>query len=319
MSLWSAHAHAFTAFHQTPRLNLYSPKHGCGKTTTLDVLATMVPRPFRTENMRPAVLFRIVDQKQPTLLLDEVDTYLHQADELRGLLNAGHKRGACAYRCEGAGNIIRSFRAFAPAALAGIGALPATLHNRSILIPLVPAQPGQIIARFDEHHADPEYTLARKLARWAIDNFAALAACDPPLPAAAFNRVADNWRPLFAVAQVVGGDWPERAAAAFASLNPKPDSAQDLGLTLLADIRLIFAQSAADRLFSSTLVASLRALPDRPWSGASGAKPLTEYHLARRLHPLGIRPRLFRIGQHRGKGYELADFAHGLDHPFVNP
>src|SRR5207245_7410170 len=86
-----------------------------GKTTTLDVLATMVPRPFRTENMRAPVLFRVVDQQQPILLLDEVDTYLHQADELRGLLNAGHKRGACAYRCEGAGNAIRAFQAFAPA------------------------------------------------------------------------------------------------------------------------------------------------------------------------------------------------------------
>jgi len=74
IALFIGHAHAFTAFYQTPRLNLYSPRRGCGKTTTLDVLATMVPRPFRTENLRAPVLFRVVDQQQPTLLLDEVDT-----------------------------------------------------------------------------------------------------------------------------------------------------------------------------------------------------------------------------------------------------
>jgi len=50
--------------------------------------------------------------------------------------------------------------------------------------------------------------LCRKLARWAQDNFAALQACDPPMPPGAYNRVADNWRPIFAIAQIAGGDWP---------------------------------------------------------------------------------------------------------------
>ena len=44
-------------------------------------------------------------------------------------MNAGHKRGACAYRCEGEGKAVRAFHAFAPAALAGIGSLPATLRE----------------------------------------------------------------------------------------------------------------------------------------------------------------------------------------------
>src|SRR5262249_50282170 len=83
ITLCTAHAPASPAFHQTPRLNRLSPEGGCGKTTTLEILATMVPRPFTTENMKPAVLFRVVDQEQPTLLLDELDTYLHQANELR--------------------------------------------------------------------------------------------------------------------------------------------------------------------------------------------------------------------------------------------
>src|SRR5262249_24354311 len=76
ITLWDAHTHAFSAFLHTPRLNLASPEPECGKTTTLDLLATMTPRALRTENLTAPVLFRLVAQHQPTLLLDEVDTYL---------------------------------------------------------------------------------------------------------------------------------------------------------------------------------------------------------------------------------------------------
>jgi hypothetical protein len=291
-------------------LNLHSPHGDCGKSTTLEVLATMVPRPLSTENMKPAVLFRVVDQHQPTLLLDELDTYLNQANELRGLLNAGHKRGACAYRCEGAGNAIRAFNAFAPAALAGIGPLPATLRTRSILIPLVKAKEGEIKARFDANEIETERILGRKLARWAKDNFDAIAACDPALPAGAFNRLADNWRPLFAIAQVAGGEWPERAAKAFTLLTAKARGNEDVSVTVLADIRSIFAASGAQRLFSSALVDELAALPERPWSwGSDNTKQIDQSWLARRLLPLEVRPHNIRIGEERAKGYELTDFA----------
>ena len=315
-----------SAFRQTPRLNLSSPKGGCGKTTTLDVLATLTPRTLRAENMRPAVLFRVVDLQQPTLLLDELDTYLPQADELRGLLNAGHKPGACAYRCEGAGKAIRAFKAFAPAALAGIGSLPPTLQDRSICIPLIAAKPGQLPARFNEHRTELEHTLGRKLARWTKDNLAALAACDPPLPPTAYNRLADNWRPLFAIAHVAGGDWPARALAAFEQLGrassadpPSPAGFRRTGsrepaklraaldpALILSDIRQVFAQCGAERLFSSTLVKSLKAIPNRPWSRAR--EPLTEIGLARLLAPLGIRPQSMRIGSAHARGYLRAAF-----------
>jgi putative DNA primase/helicase len=326
MSLWSAHTHALDAFHLSPRLSLYSPKPGCGKTTAFDVLTTMLPRPLRTENISPAVLFRLVDQHQPALLLDEVDAYLPQSEELRGLLNAGHKRGACAYRCEGEGKAVRAFRAFAPAALAGIGSLPATLRDRSVLIPLVPAEEGQIAARFDPLRTDIEKTLARKLARWASDNFDALAACDPPLPPGAFNRLADNWRPLFAVAQIAGGDWPARALAAFNHLTPTSVStlstASQIGienqnLVLLEKIRQVFSQSRRDRMSSQQLITALLAATKRSEGGSLPPHSLTDppthslsaAALARLLAPLGIRARALRIGSHRARGYQLTDFA----------
>ncbi len=215
LALWGAHAHAFRAFLHTPRLNLTSVKAECGKTTTVDLIAAMTPRALRTENLTAPVLFRLVAQHQPTLLLDEVDSYLLYTEELRGLLNAGHKQGACAYRCEGQGNAVRAFNAFGPAVISGIGPVPDTLRSRSIRIELVKAKPEEIRARFDSRHTEIETVLCRKLARWAQDNFAALQACDPPMPPTAYNRVADNWRPLFAIAHIAGGDWPKLALEAY--------------------------------------------------------------------------------------------------------
>jgi putative DNA primase/helicase len=317
LTIWDALAHAFRAFRQSPRLNLMSAKGGCGKTTTLDVLATMCPRPLRTENMRAAVLFRVVDRYEPTLLLDELDSYLHESDELRGLLNAGHKFDGCAFRCEGPGNGFRRFKAFAPAAVAGIGELPATLRDRSILIPLVEAKPGDIPEPFNPDHAEIEQLLARKIARWAKDNFDTIKACKPKMPPGAHNRRADNWRPLFAIAQVIGGHWPDRILAAFNNLCPGAADGQvlrplasvtqpsTLNPQLLHDIRQVFANSGATRLFSRQLVAALRAFPGQQ----AQSPPLTQQSLAIRLQGLGIRPHNIRIGKNRAKGYDLSDFA----------
>ena len=267
LALWTAHAHAFEAFAHTPRLNLCSPDKGCGKTTALDVLASVTPRPLRTESMTAAVLFRLVERYKPTLLLDEVDAYLNEAEELRGLLNAGHKRGAKAYRCEGENNTVRGFAAFAPAALAGIGALPGTLHDRSNVVRLGRAKPGEVAARFDSRRTEWETELCRKLARWTADNFDRLQSCDPQLPETAFNRLADNWRPLFAIAEIAGGDWSQRAHAAFVGLTSSADlDAQGIGTLLLSDIAAIFTAESTDKLPSSKLAESLAAIEGRPWA-----------------------------------------------------
>jgi hypothetical protein len=114
----------------------------------------------------------------------------------------------------------------------------AETFDRSIVIRLERAKPGELKERFDSRRVDREKELCRKLARFVADNAARLEACDPVLPAGAFNRLADNWRPLFAVAEIAGGDWPQRAADAFAKLNGQDDAdAQGIGTMLLADIR----------------------------------------------------------------------------------
>jgi len=315
LALWVGHTHAFEAFVHTPRLNFRSPEKGCGKTTALDVLASMTPRPLRTESMTAPVLFRLVEDYKPTLLLDEVDAYLSAAEELRGLLNAGHKRGAKAYRCEGENNTVRGFAAFAPAALAGIGALPGTLHDRAIVVTLVRSKPGEVAARFDSRHTEQEMELCRKLARWAADNFEKLKNCDPQLPETAFNRLADNWRPLFAVAELAGGDWPTRAVEAFAKLTSTEDlDAQGVGTTLLADIAAIFAREGTDKLPSNKLAEGLAGIEGRPWAEfGKHRKPISPNQLANQLRPFGVAPSTIRVGDETPRGYLRPDFQEAFE------
>ncbi len=310
LTLWCAHAHGFRAFPCSPRLNISSPEKNCGKTTARDVVSVLVPRALPAENLSVAVLFRVVERHRPTVLADECDTWLRDNEELRGMLNAGHRRGGQALRCEGETNEVRAFNVFAPVVLCGIGTLPGTLHDRSIVIRLERAKPGELSKRFDSRRVEPEKELCQKLARFMADNTARLEMCDPELPDGAFNRLADNWRPLFAVAEIAGGDWPQRAAAAFFKLTSGDDvDAQGIGTTLLADIRQVFENAGVDKLPSATVCNSLAEIEGREWAEWGRArKPISTHQLAKLLRRFHVSPRAIRVGDETPRGYLLADF-----------
>lgn len=310
LALWCCHAHVFDAFQCSPRLNLRSPEKGCGKSTALDLVALLVPKPVKTENISVAPLFRVVEMDAPTLLVDEADSFLKGNEELRGLLNAGHRRGGQVLRCVGDNHDVRAFTVFAPVVLAGIGQLPSTLHDRSVVIPLVRAKPGEVLVRFDSRRTSSEGILCRQAARWTADHRAQIEACDPGLPAGCHNRTADNWRPLFALAEVAGGQWPERARQAFAALESGTDlAAHGRGVQLLADLRDLFAATGESRLPSRRICDALGQQEDRPWPEISDGRPISPVQLSKLLKPFGISPRDMRVGIEVLKGYHAEDFA----------
>jgi len=260
------------------------------------------------------VLFRAVQSSKPTLLADECDAWLGKNDEIRGLLNAGHGRGGRVFRCEGDGHELRGFEVFAPVVLCGIGALPGTLHDRSIKIGLRRAKRGELAERFDSRRTQREVELCRKLARFCADSYSLLEECDPALPPNVVNRLADNWRPLFAVAEIAGGDWPIRASHAFAHLVIKEETdAHGEGTMLLIDIREILNEIDSERIFSRSLVDELCRRSDRPWPDANRGRGITEHWLARRLAGFRIKPRTMRIGDNRAKGYAISDFTDAFE------
>jgi hypothetical protein len=306
LALWCAHTHVFDAFVCSPRLNISSPERGCGKTTLRDLISLFVPRPLLTENLSTAVLFRVVDEHAPVILADEYDAWLRDNEELRGLLNAGHRRGGVVLRCVGDNHEVRAFKAYTPVVLCGIGELPGTLVDRSITIRMERAKPGELSARFDPRYIETQQQLYRKLARWCADNREQLQRSDPLLPDGVFNRLADNWRPLFAIAELAAWGWPKRCAEAFVKLTSRNDAdTESLRVTLLADIRQIFT---GERMFSKDMIGELVQMAERPWPEVCRGKPITERWLARNLAAFRIHSKTVRIGDEQAKGYERADF-----------
>src|SRR5262249_5563262 len=90
-ALWVVHTYLIKHFRISPKLFIHSPTKQCGKSTLLDVLARLVARPMLSSSISTAAVFRIISMYQPTLLIDELDAFLGENEELRGILNASHR------------------------------------------------------------------------------------------------------------------------------------------------------------------------------------------------------------------------------------
>src|SRR5262249_40600839 len=157
-----------------------------------------------------------------------------------------------------------------------IGKLPDTLHDRAVVIDLKRRLPSETIAPFRADRAGQLDVLARQAARWCRDYADEVANADPAMPAGIYNREADNWRPLLAIADAAGGQWPERARDALNMAHTAEDDESRLAM-LLADIKAEFAaRKPADQLPSVSLVLALVEIEGRPWAEYRKGKPLTQ-------------------------------------------
>ncbi len=313
VALWCVHAHAFEHWQHTPRLAVGAPEKGCGKSLLLDVIACLVPRALQTDNLSEAVAFRLAESHRPVFLIDECDSHLSSRnpdDGLRGILNSGHAKGKLALRCVGDDNAVKGFNTFTPVALAGIGNLPPTLGDRSVKILLHRRKADEYVQDFRSDRADHLRELASQAARWVTDNKEALQHAEPVMPGGLFNRRADVWRPLIAIADVAGGDWPERARQAAMGLESgMVDDSESITVMLFADIRAAFEQYGDNKMPSAKLAEYLNDMEGRPWPEyGRSRKPITTNQIARLLRRHAISPGTIRWGAETAKGYKLGTF-----------
>lgn len=303
MALWVVFAHCFGSFDALPRLAFVSPLPDCGKTTALTLLNGLVPRPLPTSNVTPAFIYRAIDQAIKnggcTVMIDEADTFMNPRDALAGILNSGHTRAtAFASRCVGDMYEPRQFSTWAPIVVAMIGSLPPALKSRSIVINMRHAKSEENIERVTQALERDLATLRAQLERWADLHRDELRVADPLLPEGFRNRLADNFRPLLAIADAAGGAWPVRARAAAVGLSGEAEPPE--AIRLLSDVRDVFAAKAVPNLASKDLVVALNELGDEGcW---------TQRELARALKPFHIGPHSVRIDRRTPKGYSLKDF-----------
>jgi putative DNA primase/helicase len=309
VALWSVHTYLLHHFIISPRLGITSPVKGCGKTTLLDVLERLVKKPRNAASITASVVFRTVEAHQPTLLIDEADTFMAGDEGLRGVLNAGHRRGGNVLRSVGDDFEPRQFSVYCAAAIALIGDLPETLADRSIPIRLQKRRKDEKVEKFRHGRLAQLDILARRIARWTADNAVAIDAARPAMPGGMQDRAEDNWEPLLAIADVAGGDWPDKARQVARALAPVDNHDTSVGGQLLADLKVIFAlHGNPDWLPSEEIVDALGKMDGRPWPEWHG-RPLTKNALARLLAKFStgvegcsIKP----IKRNDKRGYDLA-------------
>jgi hypothetical protein len=147
VSLWILHTYFSHRLTTTPRLALISPEYGCGKTRTLEVIASLS---FQSESLdgysKSYLMRRVTEIKEefgrpPTFCIDEVDTVWNgsKSDEgsetLRMFMNSGYRVGKYIGITDGEGKSRKPtrFETFAPVVFAGKGdKAPESVKSRSI-------------------------------------------------------------------------------------------------------------------------------------------------------------------------------------------
>jgi Protein of unknown function (DUF3631) len=314
--LWIAHTHCMRAWESTPRIAFLSPEPASGKTRALEVSELMVPNAVEAVNVSPAYLFRKVgdDGAKPTVLFDEIDAVFgpkaKDNEDVRALLNAGHRRGAYVGRCVVHGKIVKTeeIEAFCAVALAGLGWLPDTLLTRSVIVRMRRRGPDERVSPFRRRACVREgNSLRDQLGAWSCGAVKEMTEARPEMPEGIEDRNADVWEALLAVADAAGANWPERArTAAVFLVAAAADREPSLGVRLLADLREVFGD--ADQLTTAELLGRLHGLPEAPWNDVNKGQPINDRGLAFRLRQYEVKSRTLTMpGGARAKGYLRAD------------
>ncbi|MCY0943616.1 DUF3631 domain-containing protein [Streptomyces antarcticus] len=318
-TLWAAATHLQPVWQHAPRLAVVAPGKRCGKSRLLEVLHEAVHEPLITISASAAAIFRSIGETNPpTLLVDEVDTIFGSAkvaeknEEMRGLLNAGHQRNRPTLRVSGPNHEVVKFPTFAMAALAGIGDMPDTIMDRSVVIRMRRRNSGERVSFWRYGRDDLRVQeLRERLAAWMDSVREEAIGLEPKLPVE--DRAADTWEPLISVADLAGGCWPMMARTACTAMTDYESGRDEDGglkVRILADIRRAFTgEGDPPVLRTSRLLDILNKDPEAPWVEHSPSG-LTPRGLQILLRDYGISSgnRRFPDGN-QAKGFTRVQFA----------
>lgn len=315
-ALWIVFTWLTDVVNVAPLVNITAPEKRCGKSEMLAILGLLVYRPLLAVNMGSAPMFRLIDQYHPTLLIDEVDTFLSLHDDMRGILNAGFTRSASfVYRCFGDHHDVKQFSVWGAKALCGIGGvdkLP-TLADRSIPIRLRRKLKGEKSVKARHHNQQLVAVLRQQLARFAHDikdDIQSYQSIDIP---ELNDRANDCWEPLFSIANIAGGNWPKIAISAAITLHGMEEYNPTIGEQLLCSVKDVFEQKGCDRIKTTDLLEALGRDDELPWATWNKGKLMTPYQLGKRLSEYGIRSGTVRLGTKTAKGFKLEQFTEAFD------
>lgn len=290
LTLWILSSYSMNNFRIYPKLTIYSPQMRCGKTTTLEVLQSLSYRALAASNLTSAVIYRVIQKHQPTLLIDEADTFLEGNHEMRGIINSGHnKSGAAVLRCHGDTNDPVKYSTWTPTVIAKIGEIPSTIADRSILVPLQRKPADISVDKLPIDLVELNLDIRRKILKWTIDNADHIARQESEIPDVNNNRASDNWLPLITIADLISSEW--KALARDAMLNiERMKSVEDDTTLLLRDIRELCEKEKdwIKAIPSRDLAEQLNKLHDSPWPSMRRDQGISGTVLSKMLRPFGL-------------------------------
>ena len=316
VTLWVAATHIVDTLDVAPYLLVTAPEIESGKTRLMEIAAPLVHQPMFSSSMTPAVLFRTIDQKHPTLFLDEADNLWtkHGDDknvELVALLNAGHRRGIPAYRMGGPGKTtLQEFDVFCPKAIAGafpdVTKIPEALRSRSVHLRMQRKLPGEKVNRWTRQAREvwlPQLDELREELAGMLEATHPVDAVIEPLDELG-DRDFDVWEPLLQIASRAGDRWMRVAVeAAIAMCGPDPTQTVPHRLLVLRDIEEVWNGEAW--MLTNDILEALHGMEERPWGDYYGT-PLTAHRLAKFLGSYGIESKR-EPGESRRKCYHRTD------------
>ena len=318
-ALWLAHTWRMDEWDSTPRLAFMSPEKGSGKTRALEVSEHLVPGCVRVSQATTGyILAGISEDPRPTLFYDEIDTvYGKQArgnEDLRAVLNAGHRRGATAGRGNwGNDGLARlDYPVYCAVALAGLGQLPDTIADRAVIIRMKKRKPTERVGPWRPRvNANEAKELGNTLGSWMTN-----ASFSWPVNMPVEDRAADVWEALIMVADAAGGHWPATARAAAVVLTSEKPQAS-LGIELLRDLQIVFGSN--NKMRSEDIVIALTELEESRWQRFHADGSALNYRdLATLLKEYDIRPKDVWIDSRASKGYFTDDLRDAWDR-YVHP
>jgi Protein of unknown function (DUF3631)/Toprim domain len=318
--MWSLHTHF--VHHTTidiaisPRLLISAPTPECGKTTLMEAIGELTAKPMELSSISAAAFYRLNDAARPTLMIDEIQGMLGRksnGNEMEAILTASHRRrSAKTVRVEeqGKGQLVpTTFDAWGTFVATINGRMSYALESRCLQVKLRRALPGEVGRHLQDGVSDLLVDCRRKFGRWAKDQ---LVLPDVIIPEALSNRRGDNWRPLFKIAELVGGYWPTKIeAAAMAAMKLAVSS--DVIIAFLTDVRAIIGQR--DRILTTELINSLRSMedPSWDWNTCHRGGPINAYWLRDKLADVLVPPgtREWKVGGRKRNGFTADQFNDG--------
>jgi len=308
----------FTWLHEhasfSPILNISSPEKRCGKTTVLTVLTKMCSQPMLASNISPAALYRVIEKDHPTLVIDEADTFVSNSSDLRGIINSGHSpESAYVIRCTGDSHDAVPFSTWCPKVFAGIGDLPETVMDRSIIIEMkrkLPSQKIDGIRRTDSHLFEAIQEQLALFSSSIADDFKGYT---PDEISELNDRANNNWEPLLGIAYLLGDDWLEKANISALKLSVSQEDTLSSGEELLTDIYKVLLTFNSATVATKKLIAFLCEDDERPWEHWNKGSNITAAQLSKMLKPFHIKPSQFRAGNKQMRGYHCNDFSDAIN------